>query len=297
MRFILIILSSIFLSSQVLASIFDGKWYGTNPCAIFDEPQDIILEIENGKAKTEWGEERNPSKYRGKIYQNDKLGLNSNDGRVEGFFKSIDELVLNTDKTYTNNNDETISCEFILTRNEIKKEADPEEVAKQEAAEKEEQADTIMANIPEWFLNLPDGGNLIAYAAGTNENLKLQWAYDRALDEAKETLASSIDASITQQLNKIVDEISAGNDITLTEELTEITNITTNTVKVNGWKEVEKDIQRNGDKYIVYVLIQFSMRNASKVLLDNIKAKEDSYKKLKASQAFLELEEEVNKSS
>lgn len=297
MRFILIILSSIFLSSQVLASIFDGKWYGTNPCAIFDEPQDIILEIENGKAKTEWGEERNPSKYRGKIYQDDKLGLNSNAGRVEGFFKSIDELVLNTDKTYTNNNDETISCEFILTRNEIKKEADPEEVANQEAAEKEEQAENIMANIPEWFLNLPDGGNLIAYAAGTNENLKLQWAYDRALDEAKETLASSIDASITQQLNKIVDEISAGNDITLTEELTEITNITTNTVKVNGWKEVEKDIQRNGDKYIVYVLIQFSMRNASKVLLDNIKAKEDSYKKLKASQAFLELEEEVNKSS
>ena len=172
MRFILIILLSIFLSSQVLASIFDGKWYGTNPCAIFDEPQDIILEIENGKAKTEWGEERNPSKYRGKIYQDDKLGLNSNAGRVEGFFKSIDELVLNTDKTYTNNNDETISCEFILTRNEIKKEADPEEVANQEAAEKEEQAENIMANIPEWFKNLPDGGNLIAYAAGTNENLK-----------------------------------------------------------------------------------------------------------------------------
>ena len=71
---------------------------------------DVILEIENGKAKVEWGEERNPSKYRGKVYQNDKLGLNSNDGRVEGFFKSIDELVLNKDKTFTNNNDETISC-------------------------------------------------------------------------------------------------------------------------------------------------------------------------------------------
>ena len=125
----------------------------------------------------------------------------------------------------------------------------------------------------------------------------MQWAYDRALDEAKETLASSIDASITQQLNKIVDEISAGNDITLTEELTEITNITTNTVKLNHLKEVKKDVQRNGDKYIVYVLIQFSMRNANKVLLDNIKTKENSYQKLKASQAFLELEEEVNKSS
>ena len=68
-------------------------------------------------------------------------------------------------------------------------------------------------------------------------------------------------------------------------------------LQATGWKEVEKDIQRNGDKYIVYVLIQFSMRNANKVLLDNIKTKENSYQKLKASQAFLELEEEVNKSS
>ena len=293
MKFVLIIIISLLLPLKVFASIFDGKWYGTNPCAIFDEPQDIILEIENGKAKTEWGKERNPSKYRGKIYKNDKLGLNSNDGRVEGFFKSIDELVLNKDKTYTNNNDETISCEFILTRNEIKKETDSEEITNQE----EEQSETIVNNIPEWFLNLPDGGNLIVYAAGTNENLKLQWAYDRARDEAKETIASSLEVSITQQLNKIVDEISAGNDITLTEELTEITNITTNIVKANHWKEVEKDIQRNGDNYIVYVLIQFSMRNANKVLLDNIQTKENSYQKLKASQAFLELEEEVNKSS
>ena len=154
-----------------------------------------------------------------------------------------------------------------------------------------------MDNIPEWFLNLPDGGNIIAYAAGTNENLKLQTAYDRALGEARETLASSLNLTITQQLNKIVDEISAGNDITLTEQLTEVTNYTTNTVKVSGWKEVEKDIQKNGDNYLVYVLIQFNLRDANKILLDQIKTNEDSFQKLKASQAFQELEEEVNKSS
>ena len=297
MRYIVILFFPLLISTQALAGIFDGKWYGTNPCAIFDEPQDVILEIENGKAKADWGEERNPTKYRGKVYKGDKIGLNSNDGRVEGYFTSTEELLLNKGKTITNNNNETINCEFVLTKNAIKKEDDPEEIAKQEAIEEEEQAKSIMDNIPEWFLNLPDGGNIIAYAAGTNENLKLQTAYDRALGEARETLASSLNLTITQQLNKIVDEISAGNDITLTEQLTEVTNYTTNTVKVSGWKEVEKDIQKNGDNYLVYVLIQFNLRDANKILLDQIKTNEDSFQKLKASQAFQELEEEVNKSS
>ena len=297
MRYIIILFFPLLISTQALAGIFDGKWYGTNPCAIFDEPQDVILEIENGKAKADWGEERNPTKYRGKVYKGDKIGLNSNDGRVEGYFTSTEELLLNKGKTITNNNNETINCEFVLTKNAIKKEDNPEEIAKQKAIEEEEQAKSIMDNIPEWFLNLPDGGNIIAYAAGTNENLKLQTAYDRALGEARETLASSLNLTITQQLNKIVDEISAGNDITLTEQLTEVTNYTTNTVKVSGWKEVEKDIQKNGDNYLVYVLIQFNLRDANKILLDQIKTNEDSFQKLKASQAFQELEEEVNKSS
>ena len=94
MRYIVILFFPLLISTQALAGIFDGKWYGTNPCAIFDEPQDVILEIENGKAKADWGEERNPTKYRGKVYKGDKIGLNSNDGRVEGYFTSTEKLLL-----------------------------------------------------------------------------------------------------------------------------------------------------------------------------------------------------------
>ena len=70
--------------------------------------------------KVFWGEKHNPTKYSGGVYQTDKLGLNSNAGRIEGNFISTEELILNKGETFTNNNGETINCEFTLTKNEIK---------------------------------------------------------------------------------------------------------------------------------------------------------------------------------
>ena len=59
--FFILILSTL-ISSQAFANLFDGKWYGTNPCAYFDESQDVVLEIEDGKAKVDWGEKHNLTK-------------------------------------------------------------------------------------------------------------------------------------------------------------------------------------------------------------------------------------------
>ena len=86
------------LPTQVFAINFDGDWYGTNPCAYFDKSQDVKLVIADGKAKVDWGDEFKPTRYRGKVLKNNKLGLNSNEGRIEGEFISEKELVLNKGK-------------------------------------------------------------------------------------------------------------------------------------------------------------------------------------------------------
>ena len=126
-NFLIIVFTSFFSLQAYSLNLFDGKWYGNNPCAYFDEAQDVVLEINEGKAKVNWGEKHNLTKYRGKVYQSDKLGMNSNAGRVEGKFISFDELVLNEGVTFTNDDEETINCEFTLTKNEIKEEKTAEE--------------------------------------------------------------------------------------------------------------------------------------------------------------------------
>ena len=47
----------------------------------------------------------------------------------------------------------------------------------------------------------------------------------------------------------------------------------------------------------MYVLIKYRYSDANKILLDQIKTKEGSAEKLKASNAFQELEGKVNNSS
>ena len=119
-------------------------------------------------------------------------------------------MILNKDGVFTNSNGETINCEFILTKNEIKKEEDPEEVAKQKAIEeekqkaieKEEQKNTILENIPEWYLKLPDGGNLFGFFVGMNEHSTIQDGTDRALEEARESLKRSFCELFTQKKSK-----------------------------------------------------------------------------------------------
>lgn len=295
-----IFFASLFSMQAYSLSLFDGKWYGTNPCAYFDEAQDVILEINDGKAKVNWGEKNNRTKYRGKVYQSDKLGMNSNAGRVEGKFISAEELVLNKGVTFTNDDDETINCEFTLTKNEVKEEKTTEEIAEEEAITKEEQAEeevnTIIENIPDWYLIQPDGGNLFGFFAGQGESVSIQVAKDLAELEALESLARSLDTRISQQINKMVDQVGLDGDETLTTEMTEVTKSTTKLAQVAGWKYEETAVQQKGTKYIVYVLLKYRYSESNKILLEQIKMSHTSVEKLRVSKAFQDLEEEVNKS-
>ena len=297
MKFFFILILSTLISSQAFASLFDGKWYGTNPCAYFDESQDVVLEIEDGKAKVDWGEEHNPTKYRGGVYQTDKLGLNSNAGRIEGKFTSLEELILNKDGVFTNSNGETINCEFTLTKNEIKKEENPEEVAKQKEEEEKDEVNTIIENIPDWYLIQPDGGNLFGFFTGLGESKSIQVAKELAESEALETLARTMNTYITQKINKMVDQVGLDGDETLTTEMTEVTNITVKLTQLTGWKYVETAVLPQGTKYGVYVLLKYRYSEANKILLQQLKTNEASEVKLRTSKAFQDLEEEVNNSS
>ena len=290
------------ISYQVFAGKYDGKWHGTNPCAYFDEAQDVTLVIENDKAKVDWGEKYNLTKYRGKIFKGDRLGLNSNDGRIEGEFLSREELILNEGVTFTNSSEEIIECEFTLTKIEKQNEEDSETVeANQENEEGEVSPDfkVSIENLPDWFLNPPDGGNLVKFFVGEGESVTIQAAKDLAIEEALENFGSTLERSLTQQVNKMVDQVGLGNDLKLTREMTEVTISTTKSVQVGGWM-LDKTVvlqHESTSNYFVYVLLKIPNIVINKIFLQQINVKEESMDKIKASQAFQELEEEVNKAS
>ena len=301
---IFLIIFALLISSQAFAGKgkYDGKWYGTNPCAYFDEAQDVTLVIENDIAKVDWGEKHKETKYRGKIYKRDKLGLNSNAGRVEGEFMSQEELILNEDVTFTNSSDETIDCEFTLTKNEIKKEDDTETAdTNVESGEDEASTDfnVSIENLPDWFLNPPDGGNLLKFFVGEGESVTIQAAKDFAIEEALENFGSTIQRGLQQEVNKMVDQVGLGNDLKLTREMTEVTISTTQQVQVGGWMLDKTAVLQHEttSNYFVYVLLKIPNIVINKIFLQQLNAKNESKEKIKVSKAFQELEEEINNSS
>ena len=294
-------LAILFLSSNLLASNYDGEWYGTNPCAYFDQSQDVVLTIKDGKAKVDWGEEFKPTKYRGKVLKNDKLGLNSNAGRIEGKFTSHEELILNEGKDFTNDDGETISCEFTLNKGAMKEEKTEEQIAEEAAQEQEEEekAEVVQSveNIPQWFLIPPDGGKVAAFATATWESSNLQSARKFAENQALESLALTLDSRVTLQINTMIDQVGLNDDETLATEMTSVGNTTVREASTTGYKIEEIDVQTKGTKYVVYILLKLRFSEADNILMKQIKSTDTSEGKLKASKAFQELEEAISQSS
>jgi hypothetical protein len=65
-------------------------------------------------------------------------------------------------------------------------------------------------------------------------------------------------------------------------------------VDVAGYNVSESKVVSNGNQYRVYVLLEYSDENAQKILLNRIKKDRMLVTKLKANEAFKELENDVS---
>ena len=288
-----------FLPTSVFAFSFDGDWYGTNPCAYFDKSQDVKLVIEDGKAKVDWGDEYNPTKYRGKVLKNNKLGLNSNEGRIEGIFISENELILNKGKDITNSDGETISCEFTLNKGAMKEEITLEVEKTPEEIEAEEEQKTIteveqnIENIPDFYNNPPNGGKIALYATAAWESMNLEAAKQISENLAVVALGKQIQSYVTSQTDIMIEQIGLNGDETLNSEMLIVGDLTSQKAISSGYRIDKQVTVPKGSKYVVYILIEQRLSLVNKILINEIKNTDTSEEKLKAAKAFQELEDSI----
>ena len=79
--------------------------------------------------------------------------------------------------------------------------------------------------------------------------------------------------------------------------MTEITKATNNIVMdadVSGWQPKDLEIQAKGSQYRVFVLLEYSDTNASKILYNRLRKDRALLSKISASVAFKELEDSVS---
>ena len=150
--------------------------------------------------------------------------------------------------------------------------------------------------IPEWYLNIPSADDTI-YSSGSAKAPDLQLAVDIAIMNAKTTLADRINGKLDSMTKSFVAKI--GSDDLDTSVLNEIEKTSKNviaSVDVAGYVVDKSDITQEGTQYRAYVLLAYNSEEATKIMMNRMKRDKMIYSRIRSTEAWKELENEVNKS-
>lgn len=148
--------------------------------------------------------------------------------------------------------------------------------------------------MPDWFTKMPESDEAI-YSTGTAATTDLQLSVDLAVLNAKTTLADRINGRLRSSMKTFIAKI--GDEQVGQSVLSEVEKATKNIiadVDVAGYKVSESSIVSNGMKYRAYVLLEYSDKEANKIIMNRLRKDRMLLSKIKATNAWKELDATVD---
>ena len=163
-----------------------------------------------------------------------------------------------------------------------------------EEQNKTDEAAEVVENIPEWCKLMPKSDFAI-YACGIGNSSNLNMSNSRALLDGKVKIASRIDNQVSSRMSNFLEDIGSSNN----EEMKQASEIVVKSVsretQVAGYKELKSDFQSIGNKYQTYVLLEYPIGKANRILYNKIKEDSTLSNQEAADEALAELEAEIDK--
>lgn len=151
--------------------------------------------------------------------------------------------------------------------------------------------------VPSWYEKLPNKENVI-YSVGSSSSPDLQLSVDLATLNAKYTLADRINGNLDGMMKSFMSRLGQDNDVTAST-ITEVDKVVKNviaSVDVAGYNPTKVKVYPNGTQYRAFVLLEYSDKEARKIIMNRLMKDRMVYSKIKSTNAFKELEKEVTKS-
>lgn len=148
-------------------------------------------------------------------------------------------------------------------------------------------------NLPKWYLK-PPKDDKYAFGTATAVSQDLQVSIDKAQAEARNVVAQQLEVKYGALTKRFVEETGRNVDAQLLDEYTSVYKSTVSQV-LYGSRPREQSVRAEGSVYRAFVLVELPLGEASKRLMDQVRANEQMYTRFRATEAFKELDAEVQR--
>jgi hypothetical protein len=146
---------------------------------------------------------------------------------------------------------------------------------------------------PEWYTTVPQDPNYL-YAARTATSQDMQLALDKAMTDGRTEIGRQTDVRVQGLQKRFDEEVGLNSDAQLMSQFTQA-NKTVVSTSLSGSRVKQQLHCKDGDLYRAYVLVEYPIGAANEALMQQIKKNNEMYTRFRASEAFKDLDTEVQK--
>ena len=151
-----------------------------------------------------------------------------------------------------------------------------------------------VALIPKWYSKMPEEKDAI-FTVGSATAPDLQLAVDIATLNGKVVLADRINGKLKAMTKSWIAKFGQSDvDARVMTEIEKVAKNVIANVDVAGYNPVETEVFAAGTQYRAFVLLKYSAKEASKIIMNRLRKDRMIYSRLRSTEAWKELENEVN---
>ena len=180
---------------------------------------------------------------------------------------------------------------FIMSKlksiEEKKKTKEAKEAKEKETAE----------SIPEWYLNPPQGSDVLMYVRGSAVSDQLQLALDLATNSALKNLGKKVKTRLASKSQECIRQAGIGEDQVSKTEINLISSTVVDEIIVSGYDPIEtKLVSLDNGNYRAFILLKYPVAKAYKSYIEKIDKSPELKGRLteiKGTDVYKELEKAV----